>query len=152
MAEGETDIEPSIFDPILIRYDGLDATQHEIEISALGESLRGLSRVIGVAANFAATQRYVQHKDALSVRVVARRSCAACRGHAFRPPRRWRRPDDRAPQIRGVVDAEGYRVDSTGRRVPVQNQYYSLVGQASSSQVVLRDEYGNRYDSRGNRI
>jgi hypothetical protein len=34
----------------------------------------------------------------------------------------------------------GYAVDSTGRRMPVQ------------SQVVFRDEYGNRYDSRGNRI
>jgi hypothetical protein len=41
----------------------------------------------------------------------------------------------------------------------VQDQYYSLPGQASSNQVILRDEqvilrdeYGNRYDSRGNRI
>ena len=61
-------------------------------------------------------------------------------------------PPYRMDQYNNRVDAEGYRVDSTGRRMPVQNQYYSLVGQASSSQVVLRDEYGNRYDSRGNRI
>jgi hypothetical protein len=55
-------------------------------------------------------------------------------------------------QYNNRVDAEGYRVDSTGRRMPVQSPYYSPLGQASSSQVVLRDEYGNRYDSRGNRI
>ena len=61
-------------------------------------------------------------------------------------------PPYRMDQYNNTVDAEGYRVDSTGRRMPVQNQYYSPLGQASSSQVVLRDEYGNRYDSRGNRI
>jgi hypothetical protein len=49
------------------------------------------------------------------------------------------------------VDAEGYAVDSTGRRMPVQSPY-ALRGQATSGPVELRDEYGNRYDSRGNRI
>jgi hypothetical protein len=68
-------------------------------------------------------------------------------------------PPYRMDQYNNRVDAEGYRVDGTGRRMPVQNQYYWLPGQASSSQVILRDEqvilrdeYGNRYDSRGNRI
>src|SRR5882762_10778516 len=61
-------------------------------------------------------------------------------------------PPYRMDQYNNRVDAERYEVDSTGRRMPVQNQYYSLVGQASSSQMVLRDEYGNRYDLRGNRI
>lgn len=65
-------------EPIVIRYDGMDADAHEIEIAALAESLKGLSRVIGVTANFAATERYVQHKDALSVRVVARAPEAHC--------------------------------------------------------------------------
>ena len=61
-------------------------------------------------------------------------------------------PPYRMDQYNNRVDAEGYRVDSTGRRMPVQNQYYWLPGQAFSSEVILRDEYGNRYDSRGNRI
>ena len=68
-------------------------------------------------------------------------------------------PPYRMDQYNNRVDAEGYAVDSMGRRMPVQNQYYSLPSQASSSQVILRDEqvilrdeYGNRYDSRGNRI
>ena len=65
-------------------------------------------------------------------------------------------PPYRMDQYNNRVDAEGYEVDSTGRRMPVQSPYFqsthSLRGQAASGQVVLRDEYGNRYDSRGNRI
>jgi hypothetical protein len=60
-------------------------------------------------------------------------------------------PPYRMDQYNNRVDAEGYVVDSMGRRMPVQGPYY-LPGQASSSQPVLQDEYGNRYDSRGNRI
>lgn len=65
--------------PILIRFDGLDADEHEIDLGLLAESLKGLSRIIGVAGNFAATGHYVQHKDALDVRVVA----LPAEGHCF---------------------------------------------------------------------
>ena len=61
-------------------------------------------------------------------------------------------PPYRMDQYNNRVDAQGYAVDSTGRRMPVQAPYYLPWGQASSSQPVLRDEYGNRYDARGNRI
>ena len=61
-------------------------------------------------------------------------------------------PPYRMDQYNNRVDAEGYVVDGTGRRMPVQSPYYFLGGQASSGQPVLRDEYGNRYDARGNRI
>jgi hypothetical protein len=61
-------------------------------------------------------------------------------------------PPYRMDQYNNRVDAEGYAVDSRGRRMPVQSPYYLPWGQASSSQPVLRDEYGNRYDARGNRI
>jgi hypothetical protein len=61
-------------------------------------------------------------------------------------------PPYRLDQYNNRVDAEGYAVDGTGRRVPVQSPYYFLRGQAPSSQSVLHDEYGNRYDARGNRI
>ncbi|TWA76880.1 hypothetical protein FBZ83_11721 [Azospirillum brasilense] len=67
-----------IGEPIVVRFDGLDADRHEIELSALGESLKGISRVVGVAANFAATDKFVQHKDALSVRVITRAPEAKC--------------------------------------------------------------------------
>jgi hypothetical protein len=61
-------------------------------------------------------------------------------------------PPYRLDQYNNMVDAEGYVVDSTGHRMPVQSPYYFPWGHASSSQPVLRDEYGNRYDFRGNRI
>ena len=65
-------------------------------------------------------------------------------------------PPYRMDQYNNRVDAEGYAVDSTGRRMPVQSPYSqrtsSLRGQVVSGPVVLRDEYGNRYDSRGDRI
>jgi hypothetical protein len=51
------------------------------------------------------------------------------------------------------VDAQGYRVDSTGRRMAVHGPYYYTPdSQALSSQAVSRDEFGNRYDAQGNRV
>ncbi len=58
----------------------------------------------------------------------------------------------RLDQYNNMVDAQGYVVDSMGRRMPVQGPYYVPWTYASSGQPVIRDEYGNRYDSRGNRI
>ena len=71
-------IKGSIGAPITIRYDGLDADFHAMELMALGESVKGLGRILSVAANFAATQRFVQHQDAMSVRVVALPPKAHC--------------------------------------------------------------------------
>ena len=67
-----------IVEPIFIRYNGLDADRYEIELTSLAESLKGLSRIIGVTSNLALTERYVQHKDALAVRVVTRAPEAKC--------------------------------------------------------------------------
>lgn len=61
-------------------------------------------------------------------------------------------PPYRMDQYNNRVDAEGYVVDGSGRRMPVQSPYYLPWGQASSGQPILRDEYGNRYDARGKRI
>ena len=62
-------------------------------------------------------------------------------------------PPYRMDQYSNWIDAEGYRVDSMGRRMSVQSPYDAPKGQVfSSGWTVLRDEYGNRYDSRGSRI
>ncbi len=66
------------FQPILIRYDGLDAGRHEIEMGSFAESLKGLSRILAVTANFAGTQRWVQHKDAMDVRILVRSPESHC--------------------------------------------------------------------------
>ncbi|MCJ2134088.1 hypothetical protein MKK69_08425 [Methylobacterium sp. J-026] len=62
----------------VIRFDGLDAERHELDLGDLAESLRGMSRIIAVAGNLAATDRFVQHKDSMSVRVLARPPEAHC--------------------------------------------------------------------------
>jgi len=56
---------------ITIRYDGLDAEQHQMSLGALGLSLQGLSRLLGVAGHFALTGKYAKQEQAFDVRVVA---------------------------------------------------------------------------------
>jgi hypothetical protein len=48
----------------------LDAERHQIEIDAFASSIKGFGRIIAVAANIAATEQYIQHRDAMQVRVV----------------------------------------------------------------------------------
>jgi len=59
-------------EPIIIRFDGLDAKNHEIELAALAESLAGLSRIIGASGHFAITQQVSLRRDLQTVRVVAK--------------------------------------------------------------------------------
>lgn len=67
-----------LFEPIRIRFDGMDADRHEIELASLAKSLSGLARIIGITGHFAATGQYNKHVDALSLRVVAREPQAKC--------------------------------------------------------------------------
>lgn len=55
---------------IVIRYDGLDADRHTIEIGALADSLKGLGRIIGTVGTFAATDKLILHADARPLKVV----------------------------------------------------------------------------------
>lgn len=59
-------------EPITIRFDGLDADHHEIELSVLAESLSGLSQIISASAHFAMTGAAATRKDLQRVRVFAR--------------------------------------------------------------------------------
>jgi len=61
----------AIFEPILIRYDGLDADQHLIEMGYLSESLNGISRILSTSATYAATLKHVQRVDARLFRAYA---------------------------------------------------------------------------------
>lgn len=60
-----------VFDPITIRYDGIDAESHEIDLALLGKSLQGASRLLAVAGHIAMTGTYVSKVPAMSVRVLA---------------------------------------------------------------------------------
>ena len=66
------------FHPIIIRYDGLDADQGQIELAALAKSLEGASKLIGVAAHYVVTGQYVKKAPALAVRVLARETRSKC--------------------------------------------------------------------------
>ncbi|MBX9946203.1 MAG: hypothetical protein K2Y40_19165 [Reyranella sp.] len=65
-------------------------------------------------------------------------------------------PAYRTDQAGYRIDAEGYRVDANGYRLAGQPAPYYQPAPADypapQSQTVTRDEFGNRYDSQGNRI
>ena len=75
-------------------------------------------------------------------------------------------PAYRTDQYGYRIDAEGYRVDANGYRLAGQPApYYQPAYQPApgyqpayyppaevQAQAVTRDEFGNRYDSQGNRI
>lgn len=56
---------------IIIRFDGLEAEGHKIDMNLLADSMKGLARIVGVSGNFAATGKVVYHRDAFSLKVLA---------------------------------------------------------------------------------
>lgn len=61
-----------------LRYDGLDAEKHEIELSSLGESLKGFSKILATAGTFALTQKYSRTASSQEVKVYAKEARANC--------------------------------------------------------------------------
>lgn len=61
-----------------IRYDGLDAERHQIELHLLGESLQGMARILGVSGHFLATKQYAKQLQALDVKVYVDEPKANC--------------------------------------------------------------------------
>jgi hypothetical protein len=59
------------FDPIVLKYDGLEAGQNIIELGQLGQSIQGAARLLGSAGTLVETGQFVKKEAALSVRVVA---------------------------------------------------------------------------------
>lgn len=63
---------------ISLRYDGKDAENHEIELTCLGESLKGFSKILATAGTFALTQKYTKNSSYHEVKVYAREARANC--------------------------------------------------------------------------
>jgi hypothetical protein len=59
------------FEPINIRYDGLDASNNQIDLGQLSASLQGAAKVLGSAGSLVVTGQYARRTPALSVRVLA---------------------------------------------------------------------------------
>jgi hypothetical protein len=59
------------FDPIVIRYDGLTADDHHIDLGPVGISLQGAAQLLGSAGTIVVTGQYAKRAPALQVRVLA---------------------------------------------------------------------------------
>src|SRR5581483_4153263 len=63
---------------IVIRYDGLDAEQHTIDLNQLGQSIQGAAKLLGSAGNIVVTGHFAKQQPALAVRVLAGPAQANC--------------------------------------------------------------------------
>ena len=57
---------------ITLRYDGIDSNEGEIELFALGESLKGMARIAATVGHFAVTEKYSRHFISHDVKVLAK--------------------------------------------------------------------------------
>jgi hypothetical protein len=71
-------MDGNAFAVVPIRYDGMDAEQHQIELCSLGESLQGMARVLAVTGHFALTQEYVKQYQAHDIKVLVKEPKANC--------------------------------------------------------------------------
>ncbi|MGM0543807.1 MAG: hypothetical protein ACQERP_08035 [Pseudomonadota bacterium] len=61
-----------------IRYEGLDAERHQIDMMSLGESLQGFGRIYAVIGHFATSGQYAKQSQALSVKTYVQETEAKC--------------------------------------------------------------------------
>ncbi len=59
------------FDPVILRYEGLEASRHRVDLGQIGVSLEGAAQLIGSASTAVMTGQYARRAPALSVRVYA---------------------------------------------------------------------------------
>ncbi|MCK5385301.1 MAG: hypothetical protein KAJ29_06955 [Alphaproteobacteria bacterium] len=58
------------FEPIQIRYDGLDAENHKIDLAQFGKSALGISKIMATTAQFVATGNYKKTQRKLDFKVL----------------------------------------------------------------------------------
>lgn len=58
------------FDPIILKYEGLEADQNIIDLAQLGQSLQGAARLLASAGTIVETGQFVKKSPAMAVRVV----------------------------------------------------------------------------------
>lgn len=59
------------FEPIILRYEGLDAADHHIDLAQLGHSLQGAAQLLGTAASIVETGEYAKRASTMPVRILA---------------------------------------------------------------------------------
>lgn len=70
--------DESIFDSVLVRYDGLDATAHEIDLYEFGKSAQGIAKIIATVADFTVTGNFQANKKNLCCKVSVKETKANC--------------------------------------------------------------------------
>lgn len=61
-----------------LRFDGLDAQSHQIDLYSLGVALQGCARIISTAGHFSVTQTYSKNFSSHSVKTYAQEVRANC--------------------------------------------------------------------------
>lgn len=61
-----------------IRFDGVDAENHQLDIIQLSHSMRGFGRILATCGHFAVTQQHAHRMDAMAVRVLVEEPEAGC--------------------------------------------------------------------------
>jgi hypothetical protein len=59
------------YEPIVLRYEGLDTADHRIDLAQLGHSLQGAAQLLGTAASIVETGSYAKRTSTMSVRILA---------------------------------------------------------------------------------
>jgi hypothetical protein len=59
------------FEAIILRYEGLDAADHRIDLAQLGHSLQGAAQLLGTAASIVETGEYAKRASTMPVRILA---------------------------------------------------------------------------------
>ena len=63
---------------LTLRFDGLDASSHQIDLYSLGESLQGFARILSTVGHFSATQEYSKNFSVHAVKTYAQEVRANC--------------------------------------------------------------------------
>jgi hypothetical protein len=65
-----TDQKNIPFEPVQIRFDGLDAQNHKIDLAQFGKSALGISKIMATTAHFIATGNYRQTQKKIDYKVL----------------------------------------------------------------------------------
>lgn len=69
---------PEIEFNLTIRFDGLDAEKHEIDLFTFGESMQGIARIAGTVGHLISTHQYSRYFRSHELKVLAQEPRANC--------------------------------------------------------------------------
>lgn len=69
---------PEIEFNLTIRFDGLDAEKHEIDLFTFGESMQGIARIAGTVGHLISTHQYSRYFRSHDLKVLAQEPRANC--------------------------------------------------------------------------